>query len=216
MEDKKSFLAGFFSGVSHVVSGHPLDTIKVYSQQGLYKKNMYKISNLYRGISYPLITNSSLISLQFGIYDNLRKNNYSITTSAAGAGLCLGILSTPIDLFKIRKQTFSNNIYKKPFVGILPTLYREIPANIIYFNTYYKLKKEVSIPVAGGITGVLSWLLTYPTDVIKTRIQSGTCNTMKEAYLKGNLFRGITPCLTRALLVNAVGFYTYEKIMSLK
>ena len=104
-----------------------------------------KISNLYRGISYPLITNSFLISLQFGIYDNLRNNDHSITTSASAAGLCLAIVSTPIDCFKIRRQTFSKNIYKNPFVGILPTIYREIPANIIYFNTYYRLKNEMSI-----------------------------------------------------------------------
>ena len=214
MEDVKSFIAGSASGVVQVVSGHPLDTIKVYLQNGRSRKNLYNFSNLYRGISYPLVTNTLIVSSQFGVYDYLKKEGHCSTRSAIGAGICTGLISTPIDLFKIRKQTFAKNLYQKPFSGLLPTLYREIPANIIYFNVYYSLKDYTSIPIAGAITGVLSWLFTFPIDVIKTRIQTDPTETFLSAYKKGNLFVGITPCLVRALLVNSVGFYAYEMIMA--
>ena len=123
---------------------------------------------------------------------------------------------TPIDRFKIKRQTFSKNIYHKPFTGLLPTLLREVPANIIYFNSYYYLKENnYSILLSGGIAGVLCWGLTFPIDVIKTRVQSSESVTSVQALKKGGLFKGITPCLIRAILVNSIGFYIYEKSLKL-
>ena len=80
MTDYKSFLAGSITGISQVLVGHPFDTIKVYYQNEVVQnKNRYSIRNLYNGIRYPLFTSTLLVSLQFGIYDNYRKNNYSLT-----------------------------------------------------------------------------------------------------------------------------------------
>ena len=55
-----------------------------------------------------------------------------------------------------------------------------------------------------------SWLLTYPLDTIKTRIQSNSSKSFNRFIIMGNLFKGLNICLIRAFFVNSVGFYTYE------
>ena len=86
--------------------------------------------------------------------------------------------------------------------------------------------------VAGGVAGVLSWLSCYPVDVVKSVIQTesavaggggvgggggsggvGMWSVTKRLYAEGGVgrfFRGVSPCLLRAVPVNAVTFVVYE------
>lgn len=78
---------------------------------------------------------------------------------------------------------------------------------------------------AGGTAGFLYWLLTYPTDVIKSTMQSDELDKAKRKYsgivdcarkLYTNeggwkrFFRGFTPCLMRAIPANATMLYVLE------
>ena len=93
---------------------------------------------------------------------------------------------------------------------------REIPAIFIYFKTYQECKNNnIPIFLSGSLAGFNSWLFTYPIDTIKTRLQNETCKTIKQAYIKGNLFNGLTICLIRSFIVNGVNFSVYEEIMKL-
>tara|TARA_B100001248_G_C27380400_1_gene456636 strand:+ start:357 stop:1004 length:648 start_codon:yes stop_codon:yes gene_type:complete len=210
----KYFIAGLISGTSQVISGHPFDTMKVNIQNNNMKNYVLNIKNLYKGISYPLVTNSILTSLQFGCYNYFKKRDNTDTISSAATGLVISFVSSPIDRFKIKKQILSSNIYNKPFKGLYLTISREIPANVIYFNTYnYMRSNEYNILLSGGTSGILSWLLTYPIDVIKTRIQSDNFKDIQSAIKKKNFFHGLCPCLARAMIVNSIGFYVYEYII---
>ena len=92
---------------------------------------------------------------------------------------------------------------------------REIPAITVYFSSYRYLKEQqINIGLAGGISGVLSWLITYPIDTIKSRMQSNLCSTIKESFQIGNLYHGLGYCLLRAFIVNGASFYTYEMTLS--
>ena len=73
----KYFFAGLISGTAQILSGHPLDTLKVNLQNNTLKKLNINYRNLYKGISYPLVTNSMLVSVQFDVYDNLRILGYN-------------------------------------------------------------------------------------------------------------------------------------------
>ena len=129
----------------------------------------------------------------------------------------------PFDKLKIEYQLDNNKKlnkvnYRNIYKGFGITSIRESLGGGIYFYSYYKMKNneyikgEMNILLSGGIAGSLSWLLTYPFDVIKTRIQSGECSSIVKSFKMGNLFKGLRICLLRSFIVNSIGFFIYEKI----
>ena len=128
------------------------------------------------------------------------------------------------DIYKSKGLT---GFYK----GFWVTFNRDFYSCGLYFYIYFKIKDyyeeqnsltSLKLLMAGGLSGVLTWLFTYPFDTLKTLIQTHPGeNTLKqiEAYklLESNnenvissLFKGVTPTLIRAFLVNAVIFYVNE------
>lgn len=102
----ESLLAGFISGTAQTLIGHPLDTMKVWQQ-----RNIPKSIQIFSGLKYPLGTGSVLASAQFTTYmmvsENMRlRYGYTRTQSDVTGGLCAGvvsgILTSPIDKYKIR------------------------------------------------------------------------------------------------------------------
>ena len=80
----------------------------------------------------------------------------------------------------------------------------------------------VKLMLAGGVSGVLGWLSTYPFDVVKTRVQAMPIESqesfstikvlrqiIREEGYKG-LFRGVNATIIRAFPTNAVIFYMYS------
>ncbi|KAI7799617.1 mitochondrial basic amino acids transporter [Triplophysa rosa] len=116
--------------------------------------------------------------------------------------------------------------------GMVTTLIRETPGFGVYFLAYDLLTRSLGwepedpymIPkllFAGGMSGIASWLSTYPVDVIKSRLQadgvggkfqySGIMDcTRKSIEREGwRVFtRGLTSTLLRAFPVNAATFAT--------
>lgn len=83
----------------------------------------------------------------------------------------------------------------------------------------------LAVLFAGGVAGMLSWLIVYPLDVIKSRLQADTryassAQVVLETYKKEGLsvfMRGCSPTLLRAFPTNAATFavvswtlYSYE------
>lgn len=75
------------------------------------------------------------------------------------------------------------------------------------------MESQLGVFLSGGISGTLSWLVTYPIDTIKSRIQTNI--TFKDALNKGNIFNGLSICLVRTFLVNATGFYAANNLNKL-
>ena len=215
MKEQNSFIAGFITGSIQTTIGHPFDTIKVLIQTNKFTGYKYNTNliGLYKGLSYPLATQSIVGSSLFGTFEIAKLYGFDNFTAGGISGITTGLLLTPIELSKIKKQIGNKNVMKNPMLGFLPTLYREIIGNSIYFGTYYGIKdRDIPIILSGGIAVVTSWIISYPFAVIKSRIQSSECKTIKEAISKKNLFKGLGPCLIRAFIVNAVGFWCYEKL----
>lgn len=107
-----------------------------------------------------------------------------------------------------------------------------------YFLVYeavvgYKLRKDnltrAELPglwamLGGAISGPTLWLMVYPVDVIKSRLQTdaldpakrqykGTLDCARQIFAQGGFrgfFRGLIPTLARAPISNAATFVTYE------
>ena len=204
------FYSGFLSGIAQTIVGYPLDTIIVYKQTGLDINNI-KFKNIYKGVQYPLFSYGLITSLCFGINNKIYTYTQNHYISGGITGVITSIIISPMELYKIRSQKLKN-ININPFVGLKVTVARELISTTVYFGLYNTLiNNNINPFVAGGITGCMSWISCYPIDVIKTRIQSGECRTVTESIKMKNLWRGISVCLYRAFIVNAIGFYTYEQ-----
>jgi len=209
-------LAGACVGVSQTLVGHPLDTIKVLIQNGRRWRGL-RPCDYYRGWRFPLISSTLFNCTVFPMYERSKK----YTDSSVGAGMAAGVVVTPVvfafDVGKILQQTRQpisfNSITRSKGLG--STGAREVVAMGSYFGSYDYLRGQNLSPfTAGAAAGLLNWTLTYPIDVVRSRqIAQGV--SMRDAIGLGHLWKGYTACAVRAVLVNGVSFWVYEKVKSM-
>lgn len=129
------------------------------------------------------------------------------------------------------------------FKGLTLTLIREIPAFGAYFATYDFLCSSmvqhkgdgmtfddlspIVLCISGGVSGMAAWVISYPVDVVKSRIQvdgmfgkrkySGAWDcafkSVKEPEGYRIFFKGLTSTLVRGFAVNAATFPTVSLIL---
>lgn len=137
---------------------------------------------------------------------------------------------------KILRKEGVRGIYR----GLLITVLRDAPAHGVYFLSYERAREQLhpgcrksgqeslmTMLVAGGLAGVASWVVCYPLDVMKSRLQA-----QSESYSEGIppryrgvidcfrksveeegyavLWRGLGTAVSRAFLVNGAIFTAYE------
>eukprot|EP00930_Biecheleria_cincta_P031100 TRINITY_DN21578_c0_g1_i1.p1 TRINITY_DN21578_c0_g1~~TRINITY_DN21578_c0_g1_i1.p1 ORF type:complete len:325 (+),score=66.38 TRINITY_DN21578_c0_g1_i1:29-976(+) len=119
--------------------------------------------------------------------------------------------------------------------GNLSTLAREVPGNMAWFGVYeagmrgvqisrnYQRKKDVPLiwsAFCGSFAGVAYWLIPYPADTVKSKIQTDTRfrgqsflqvlqTVLKEEGVVG-LYKGCGITCARAVPSHALVFYFYE------
>ena len=207
------FFAGAMSGIAQTVVGHPFDTLKIRMQNSLSIQHM-KPTHYFRGIAYPLGFASIINAIGFSTYELL----YAQSNSHILAGALSGCAISPIlhfrDIGKVQRQ-IGNSLTLRSFLtthGIWGTLARESIAFALYYSTYHALReKDVSILVSGGASGLINWTFTYPLDVVRNRMYAQRISARK-AFLQKQLWKGYSFCAIRAVLVNSVGFWVYEKL----
>lgn len=122
------------------------------------------------------------------------------------------------------------------FKGSLATLARDGPGSALYFASYELSKNYLNrganvdqiniknVCLAGGIAGMAMWIVVFPVDTIKTKLQASSTsksmiNATKEIYntrggIKG-FFPGLGPALLRSFPANAATFLGVELTHSL-
>lgn len=184
-----------------------------------------------------------------------------IFLAGAGSGLVNSFISGPVELAKIQMQNqIGHEHFRSPshclqrvwssggvracYKGLWPTILRETPSYGVYFASFEGFRRwwtteeneghldNARLMLAGGFSGIIAWMSTYPVDVIKTRIQalpigggsspSGAERTpsimqslreiLRSEGVPG-LFRGTTATILRAFPTNAVIFSAYALSM---
>jgi len=268
-QTQKDLIAGSLAGFIIVITGHPLDTIKVRMQMlhtGFFKTTSSLIKNegtlaLYKGVGSPLYSTPITTSLSFATYESANRlqgikpgQKKTISSAAISGGLSGFIFATfvtPIDLIKTRLQmegvgdhqkttklsTMCKNIVKTEgitglYKGLTMTWIRDVPSLAAQFAAFEWSKTmvnkhygegPVSSLVAGGLAVLLAWIVAYPQDTIKTRIQCArvpmtNIESAKEIYRTGGFggfWKGISPCLLRAVVTGATRFIAYDKCQEL-
>lgn len=135
--------------------------------------------------------------------------------------------SSPLDcLMKMHKLEGASGIFR----GLGSCILRDSPAFAVYFSSYEFMTRKIlsnqsghictfAMMMAGGCAGTLSWVISYPVDVIKSRIQAdgmhgarqykGICDCAIQSYYKEGIMvftRGLGSTLIRAFPTNAATF----------
>ncbi|KAK2140754.1 hypothetical protein NP493_558g01034 [Ridgeia piscesae] len=122
------------------------------------------------------------------------------------------------------------------FTGLNATVMREITGFSIYITSYELMcdrmtpegASECSVRtmlLAGGLSGMVSWMVNIPIDIIKSRLQvddfarpkySGTWDCARSSYRASGwriFWRGLPVTCIRAFPVNAVTFAVYSSTL---
>ena len=160
---------------------------------------------LYRGLATPLFTVAFYNAVTFSAYeDAVRKLPHHCWANHAMAGALSGlprsVIICPVEVVKTQMQVASTKasisgsecikqIYKssglKGFAkGYLTTLVREVLFLACYFASFEIMTRnrkteKLTVLIAGGLAGIISWIPTYPIDVIKTRLQGDSLGEQK-------------------------------------
>ena len=150
----------------------------------------------------------------------------------------MGAIQTTVHLFRIGGL---GELYR----GATATLMRDVPGLMAFFTSYevYRswlcpsmtirhtrnLREMGGVMVAGGLAGITSWMVSLPSDVLKSRLQAQTGSQatagvrfpmlkMARALIREGgvaaLYKGLVPVLLRAFPANAACFLGYEACKS--
>lgn len=172
--------------------------------------------------------------------------------AGSAAGLSQSVICSPMELVKSRMQIQNNVVgaikHSSPFAclkhewkhegrrgvfkGLGITVARDVPGFASYFVSFELMMKQTSNPsafytlMAGGFAGTLSWLISFPIDVVKSRLQvdgmdgkskyTSAVDCMKKSYQAEGLSfltRGLSSTLIRAFPMNAVCFLVVSYVM---
>ena len=243
-------MAGLYKGVvSPIISAGGINAVVF----GVHGQVMYwlqggkakpQLLNTYIGgaigglVAAPITNTAELIKLRMQM-QGIGEREYFIEYT--------GHESSP-DAHKYYKSSWDccKKIYKNEGIrglcrGIAPTIGRETPSFGAYFLTFdfccrqsanfYNIDiSEVgpfTLLIGGGLAGQACWLISFPFDVVKSRLQGdgvtgveykGMMDCIRKTYHQDGIrgfYRGLLPTLVRAFPVNAATFATVVMITRL-
>ncbi|KAJ9480311.1 putative Mitochondrial carnitine carrier (putative) [Pseudozyma hubeiensis] len=181
-----------------------------------------RLSGLYKGVTSPMLGVAIMNASIFGLYNislRYQQNNHILsdhpTLQILVAGMLSGIgsslITSPIDLIKIREQMDTSrkrstwSVFKHVVrtEGVRRGIYRGWCTTAIrdlgygpYFASYELLNSQITswtgkpltnldMAVSGAVAGVVAWVSTFWADVVKTKIQA---TSAAHDARKGSLF----------------------------
>ena len=121
-------------------------------------------------------------------------------------------------LWPLTRGIVTNSGCLSIFRGLSATLVREVPASIVWFTTYDYSKKELqgvlpkdsvvsdvaAVLTAASLAGMSSWAITYPIDVVKTKIQAEPSLKWKDRVSCAQMFRRLLKESGRSVFIRTL------------
>ncbi|KAK9030780.1 hypothetical protein V6N11_032192 [Hibiscus sabdariffa] len=210
----KEFVAGGFGGMAGIVSGYPLDTLRI-RQQSMDSGSALSILRrvvaregpgaLYRGMAAPLASVTFQTALRVILHAGLQMDLISI--------LLLNLLAVLLLLLRWQKAVLTEN---------------SVHCRMLWFSRYTPFFHEHLTRPGGVGTGALQSIMLAPVELVKIRLQlqntsfpgsqsvsahagpiSVARTILKTEGLKG-IYRGFTITALRDAPSHGFYFWTYE------
>ena len=214
--------AGACGGVAQVVTGHPLDTVRLRLLECSQSAGRVLTRRMYAGVGAPMAVVPIQNAVVFGCHTSVLQGPNIADYAAAGAvsGVAVSLLTTPVENWKaVRQSRHSAGNRVKWFHGIRwralhATAFRDSVSFSIYFGVYRALVPEPEtaslwqVVFAGAIAGMASWL-PAPLDAARIRMYLDPTLTYRDALAQWRTsWVGFRFVMARAALVNAATFLT--------
>jgi len=203
MDGAIGFAAGAAYGLTSVIVGQPLDTIKTRMQArpDSMKSSSVRIAvdlarsqgikGLYRG-GIPVVLGGSMFrSAQFGVYEVTLQRlkavmptyrffgflDWQVALAGSCGGIARGLIEAPFDNIKVIRQVEAEWSVRTIMRGSGVTVWR----NAGLFGAFSIYRDVIPPLIPGGlgpfglgaVCANLAWLTIWPLDVIKSQRQSG-------------------------------------------
>jgi len=242
--------SGLYRGVTSPLLGVGACNAVIFASNGLFRQAIAKINNRPSSEHLKL----SEMTLAGGLagasvaFINCPVELLKIQLQLQKDGGAFSPASRPSLLNMGRSIITSQGLFGL-YRGLFSTILRDVPSFAGYFATYHGLKSlyfsseahdstSSKLPAQfqllfGGLAGIACWVVCYPQDVLKSRIQGSSIQggplKLSEAWttlrLEGGVnsslvnqirpfLRGATPTLARAFPANAATFMLYEAYMN--
>uniref|UniRef100_A0A673JWJ4 Mitochondrial ornithine transporter 1-like n=1 Tax=Sinocyclocheilus rhinocerous TaxID=307959 RepID=A0A673JWJ4_9TELE len=216
--------------------------VSVYKQVGL--------RGLYQGTTPALIANiaeNAVLFMSYGFCQNVVRfvsglDQGTDLSACPHAGVTVKIQRNHekisvrhMNLWSVVRNVLRTNGPLGFYQGLTTTIVREVPGYFCFFGGYELSRsmfaqhmgrdKEhigvVPLMFSGGFGGACLWLVVYPIDCVKSRIQVLSLAGKQEGFLKtlmgilrnegvAPLYSGLTPTMIRTFPANGTLFLAYE------
>ncbi|XP_077361407.1 solute carrier family 25 member 15b isoform X3 [Festucalex cinctus] len=243
--------AGAIGGAACVFSGQPLDTAKVKMQTfpTLYRGFIHCITTTYKQVirfTAGLHRDAVLSDMQKACAGSVASVFSSLVLCPTELVKCRlqamyemeasgKIARSQNSVWSVVKSIMKNEGPQGFFQGLTTTIAREVPGYFCFFGAYELCRSAFAdymkcgkddigvapIVFSGGFGGACLWLVVYPMDCVKSRIQVMSMTGKQGGFFKTfmtiartegirALYSGLTPTMVRTFPANGALFLGYE------
>jgi len=250
----ENIIIGGLSGMISRTATAPLELVKIQQQNKFVPYSNVKdvirkegLRGLWKGNLSNCVRIFPQMGINYGMY-NIAKNTIDKTSikndnlknfiSGSMAGTIAMTAVYPLENIRSRLSLQTNknhysgivDVFKKTplrtlYYGLRMSIYGYTPYNGLSFMFYENMKKrEYNKLVSGGLAGVFAVSFTYPTDLIRRRLQiqgldpsvpkyNGIVDCVKKIYkyegIRG-FYRGLIPCYIKIFPSLGIQFYMLD------
>ena len=180
------FFHGLLASLSTDLLLHPLDNLKCIAQTRGLNRGLsgvgFSVRGIYRGLPAVALAGAPANGVFFSVYETC-KDSLGEGRAAGVGSFAASLVYAPMET--VKESAFVDSVStRKALIQNRSKLYRGwllsnltwIPYLSLYYTMYERLKGSNSPNLAASSSvgaGIFAAFVTYPIDVVKTRVQSG-------------------------------------------